>query len=81
MSVFYEDITQIIISYHQENELLDWVNQERINWFNLSQNPAAIDLIMSNPRHINWAELSGNPAIFKPNVAKCKAVTKILMSL
>ena len=33
-------------------------NQDKIDWFWLSSNPAAIDLLKENPDKINWSNLS-----------------------
>jgi hypothetical protein len=41
--------------------LLDWIDQKKLNWFILSKNPNAIDLLESNPDNINWNILSNNP--------------------
>ena len=42
-------------------ELLDWINEEKISWCELSRNPNAIDLLERNPEKIHWFWLSQNP--------------------
>ena len=37
-------------------------NQDKIDWSNLSQNPAAMDILEKNMDRIDWVELSENPA-------------------
>jgi len=37
-------------------------NQDKINWYSLSSNPAAIHLLEKNQDKINWYSLSSNPA-------------------
>ena len=36
-------------------------NQDKVNWYWLSQNPNAIHLLERNPTRINWYGLSVNP--------------------
>jgi hypothetical protein len=36
-------------------------NPDKIDWYELSQNPNAIDLLRENPDKINWRRLSENP--------------------
>jgi hypothetical protein len=43
-------------------------NQDKINWFFLSENPNAIHLLEQNQDKIHWYRLSGNPSIFYENV-------------
>ena len=40
-----QDLVNIILGYAQENVLLSWIDQDKINWRHLSANPAAIELI------------------------------------
>jgi hypothetical protein len=40
-------------------------SQGEINWYDLSKNPNAIDLVEANPDKIKWNSLSGNPSIFE----------------
>ena len=35
-------------------------NQDIIDWYELSKNPNAIDLLKENPHKINWDNLSRN---------------------
>ena len=41
-------------------KLRDWIDLERIHWFYLSQNPAAIHLLEQHPEKIDWTYLSQN---------------------
>ena len=41
--------------------LLDWIDENDLNWESLSSNPNAIDLLEENKDKINWTELSANP--------------------
>ena len=58
-------LLEVISDYAEENELLDWIVPEKIDWEWLSENPAAIHLLEKNPKKIVWEYLSNNPAIFK----------------
>ena len=42
-------------------KLLDWIDIDNLEWFYLSKNPRAIDLLEANPDKINWDSLSLNP--------------------
>ncbi len=45
-------------------KLLDWIPEDKIDWYNLSKNPNllnAIHLLEKYPDKINWKWLSGNP--------------------
>jgi len=33
---------------------LDWVNINKLNWYELSKNPNAIQFLEQNPDKINW---------------------------
>jgi hypothetical protein len=51
-------------------------NLEKVNWQNLSANPAAIELLKENQDKIAWYWLSKNPAIFEynySNMAKARS--------
>ena len=39
-------------------KLLDWIPLEKLDWFGLSQNPAAIHILEQNPDKIDWQFLS-----------------------
>jgi hypothetical protein len=47
-------------------------NPNKINWYSLSQNPSAIDLLEANKykiiNKINTQTIWANPAIFEPKV-------------
>ena len=45
-------------------------NLDKIDWWWLSRNPAAIHLLEKNPDKISWLWLSENPAIFTYNYKK-----------
>jgi len=42
-------------------KLLEWINPDNIEWWYLSSNPEAIDLLEANQDKIDWRELSMNP--------------------
>ena len=44
--------------------LLDWIDPENIDWWYLSQNTAAIELLRANPEKIDWDNLSRNPRCY-----------------
>ena len=44
-----------------EEELYDLDLEDKIDWYNLSANPNAIDILENNQYHINWMLLSKNP--------------------
>ena len=41
-------------------KLLDWIDQDKLDWSNLSSNLHAIQLLEKNPEKINWSILSDN---------------------
>ena len=47
-------------------------NPDKIDWYWLSRNPAAIHILEQNPDKINWDSLSRNPAIFTYDYKKIK---------
>jgi len=52
-------------------KLRDWIDEEKIDWYNLSLNSNAIDLLKKNPDKIDWYSLSGNKnaiELFKENL-------------
>ena len=44
--------------------LRSWIDKDKINWYNLSENPNAIHLLEQNLDKIDWDWLSKNPNIF-----------------
>jgi hypothetical protein len=44
------------------SKLRDWIPLDKLDWRDLSRNPAAIHLLEQNPNKINWYYLSENPA-------------------
>ena len=64
-NVFPTVIIDIILEYSAEYKLLSWIDEDKIDWLQLSRNPAAIHLLEQNPDKIHWKELSENPNIFK----------------
>ena len=42
-------------------ELLEWIDENKINFELLSRNPYAIELLEKNPEKINWINLADNP--------------------
>ena len=54
-------------------ELYEWVKIKNLDYYNLSCNPAAIDILEKNIDKINWTNLSSNPAaigILEKNIDK-----------
>ena len=51
---------------------------KEMNWFLLSSNPYAIDLLEENKELINWKQLSKNPSIFIYDYEKIKEYRKDL---
>ena len=54
-------------------KLLEWVNIDKIDWRELSINPAAIHILEQNMDKIDWNSLSRNPAaihLLEKNVHK-----------
>ena len=46
-------------------KLKDWIDQDKIDWIQLSSNPSALTLLEHNQDKIVWTQLSENPAIFE----------------
>ena len=40
--------------------LLDWIDENKLDWTFLSRNPNAIDLLENNQDKVDWSELSSN---------------------
>jgi hypothetical protein len=53
-------------------KLRDWVDINKINWYYLSENPNAIELLKENKNKIDWHFFSKNPNIFTYNYKKMK---------
>ena len=70
-SIFNENIVENILDYYWnivDNKkliLLDWININNLDWYNLSQNPNAIDLLLENKNKINWLSIMRNPNAIK----------------
>ena len=45
----------------QDNDLLNWINIDNLDWTYLSLNPYAIHLLADNQDKIDWSQLSLNP--------------------
>ena len=43
-------------------KLKDWIDQDKINWNMLSENPEALSLLEQNQDKIDWSYLSRNPS-------------------
>ena len=52
--------------------LLDWIDKYKLEWWGLSLNPNAINLLKANQDKIDWYELSENPNIFTYNYDKMR---------
>jgi hypothetical protein len=50
------------MSYNIPLKLRHWIDPEKLNWFELSKNPAAIQMLEQNPDKIVWMGLMENPA-------------------
>ena len=44
-------------------KLQDWIDIHKLDWFALSSNPKAIELLIENPKKIDWCILSINHSI------------------
>ena len=53
-------------------KLKDWIHIEKLEWYLLSENPNAVNLLEKNQDKINWRAFSRNPAIFKIDYEKMK---------
>ena len=49
-------------------KLRSWIDLKKIDWYYLSRNPAAIELLRENLENINWWVFSENPAMFEPDL-------------
>ena len=43
-------------------KLRDWIPESKLQWWSLSENPNAIQMLEANPDKIHWGMLSLNPA-------------------
>ena len=43
--------------------LLDWIDKDKLDWFWLSKNPNAIDLLENNLNEVDWDVLSTDPNV------------------
>ena len=59
---FPDVLKNIILEYATEYQLLPWVDESKLDWDELSSNPAAIHLLEKYPEKIDWFWLSRNPA-------------------
>ncbi len=53
-------------------KLRDWIDINKIDWYSLSRNTNAIELLKENKNKINWNCFSKNPNIFTYNYIKIK---------
>ena len=44
-----------------EYELLEWIDEDKLNWEHLSGNPYAMEMLEKKQEKINWKSLSANP--------------------
>ena len=49
-----------------------FINPDKIDWYWLSENPAAISLLEKNPDKINWSRLSYNSSIIELDIEQYK---------
>jgi len=61
------DVLKIVASclVKPKMKLLNWISLDKIDWYNLSENPNAIHLLEQNMDKIDWWYLSVNPNIFE----------------
>ena len=59
-------------------KLRDWINQDKICWKHLSENPNAIELLEKNKDKIEWYNFSTNPSIFTYDYKRIKEFKKDL---
>lgn len=55
------EISNIIYEYCKMYTLVDWVDPKSLNWYDLSANPDAIEILKANPDKVDWYGLSLNP--------------------
>ena len=57
------DLLYIVASFtvKPKMKLLDWIPEDKLNWFYLSKNPNALHLLEKNLKKIDWDWLSQNP--------------------
>ena len=51
-------------------KLQDWIDIHKLDWFALSSNPKAIELLIENPKKIDWCILSINHSIITLMITK-----------
>jgi hypothetical protein len=39
---------------YQQKKLRNWIDDSKIEWYSLSYNPNAMELLKANPNKINW---------------------------
>ena len=54
-------LKDIIAEYIGEYTLLDWVDESKLDWEWLSENPNSIHMLEKNLDKVNWEWLSWNP--------------------
>ena len=59
-------------------KLRDWIDINKLDWYYLSKNENAIELLSSNLDKINWYWLSSNPSILTYDYRKVKEKNKKL---
>jgi hypothetical protein len=62
----YKDVVNLILDFIPKYKLRDWIDEKKLDWRYLSQNPLAINLIEKNLEEggnkVDWTWLSYNPA-------------------
>ena len=61
-----------------QSKLRDWIDINKLDWYYLSKNENAIELLSSNLDKINWYWLSSNPSILTYDYRKVKEKNKKL---
>ncbi len=62
-----DDLLKLIASFliKPKYKLLDWINQNKLDWRHLSANLNAIQILERNLDKIDWINLSRNPTPYK----------------
>lgn len=66
--MFPRDVANLICDYEPKLQLVDWVDEKKLDLSCLSSNPSAIHLLEKNIDgliKIDWWELSSNPAAIR----------------
>ncbi len=62
-------------------KILDWLSLDKLDWCQLSRNPAAMRLLEANPTKICWPSLSRNPAAMHLLIANMDKIDWQMLSM